>query len=267
MNPRFLRKGIVWLVGTALALVVLVPHATPVPAEKRKAVVVELFTSEGCSSCPPADALLSTLEREHASSTNGAEIIALGFHVDYWDDQGWKDRFSSRDYTTRQLEYATKFRKEPFTPQLVIDGENQLLGNDSQGAENAIAQAAAQQQQADVTLSWEPPDKLQVTATAADSKLHAQVILAVTEDDLTTSVTRGENGGHVLHHSAVVRELQILGELNRGRFQRRISVKPAKDWKAKDLRLVAFVQPAPVGPIEGAATISLVTVSLGDSSQ
>jgi hypothetical protein len=267
MNSRFSRREMVWLLGTVLAVVVLVLHASPVPAEKRSAVVVELFTSEGCSSCPPADTLLSKLEMEHASSANGTEIIALGFHVDYWDDQGWKDRFSSRDYTARQLQYATKFRKEPYTPQLVIDGENQLLGNDSQGAENAIVQAAAQQQQADVTLFWEAPDKLQVMATAADSKLHAQVMLAITEDDLTTSVTRGENGGHVLHHSAVVRELQILGELNHGRFQRRISVKPAKDWKLKDLRLIAFVQLVPMGPIEGSAIIPLVAAGHGDSTR
>src|SRR5713226_4713153 len=96
----------------------------------RKAVVVELFTSEGCSSCPPADELLSRLRQQ--TSAQGVEVIPLGFHVDYWNFQGWRDRFSSADYSKRQEQYAQKLHLEgPYTPQMVVDGGTQFVGNDA----------------------------------------------------------------------------------------------------------------------------------------
>jgi hypothetical protein len=253
-----MKRPVIWLQGFLLLAVIFLLGAfvfkPAPPAAKRKAVVVELFTSEGCSSCPPADALLTRLG--HGQSSNGAEVIPLGFHVDYWDFQGWRDRFSSHAFTERQEKYAARFHEGPYTPQLVVDGQTQLVGNDSGGAENAIIQAAARQQQTDVQLSWEAPEKLLVLATAADNAPSAQVLLAVTEDDLATNVGAGENGGRVLHHSAVVRDFRLLGQLSHGRLQVEVPLKPAKDWKVKDLRLVVFVQNAPAGPIAGAASIT-----------
>jgi hypothetical protein len=244
-----LSTAIVVLLGVAR----LVPSGAA-PVAKRKAVVIELFTSEGCSSCPPADALLGRLG--HRQSANGAEIIPLGFHVDYWNYLGWQDRFSSHAFTERQEKYAARFQEGPYTPQLVVDGQSQLVGSDSSGVENAIIQAAARQQQSDVQLSWEGPDKLLVVATGEESAPSAQVLLVITEDDLTSNVAAGENGGRVLHHSAVVRDFRLLGQLNRGRLQTQVPIKAAKDWKTRDLRLVVFVQSAPMGQITGAASIA-----------
>lgn len=259
---KLMKHSQIWLQGTPVVALVLMVGAfvfesTPPPVAKRKAVVVELFTSEGCSSCPPADALLVRMER--ALSANGAEIIPLGFHVDYWDHLGWRDRFSSHDFTARQEQYAARFGEGPYTPQLVVDGQSQLVGSDASGAERAIAQAAAQQQQAEVQLSWKTPEKLQVVATAegVPSNQVLLLLLAITEDNLSSHVAAGENDGHTLNHTAVVRNLRLLGRLEKGRWEGEIPLKLSKDWKTKDLRVVAFVQSAAVGPIQGVASIGL----------
>jgi len=253
-----MKNRVAWLQGIFLLAIVAVLIAMtfrPVAPAKRKAVVVELFTSEGCSSCPPADALLTRMQ--HQSTSNGAEIIPLGFHVDYWDHQGWQDRFSSAAYTARQEKYAARFRLDgPYTPQMVVDGETQFVGNDFSSADNAITQAATRQQQADVTLQWTSPGKLQVVVTGADKADRGEVRLAITEDNLSTTVGGGENNGHVLHHSAVVRDFRVLGKLTNGSFQTEVSLQPKKDWKINDLHAVAFVQGPSEGEIAGAASIA-----------
>ena len=252
-----MKNRLSWLQGILLLVVVAVLAAMafkPMAAAKRKAVIVELFTSEGCSSCPPADELLSRIG--HKSSANGAEVLPLGFHVDYWDHQGWRDRFSSHAYTERQQSYSMKFRLEgPYTPQMVVDGQTQFVGNDSGYAENAIVQAAARQQEADVQLTWTAPDKLLVRVTDANSKSPAEVRLAITEDNLSSNVARGENEGRVLRHSAVVRDFRLLGKLSNGEFQKEVTIKREKDWKVDDLHAVAFVQIIPDGAVEGAASV------------
>ena len=255
-----MKTRVLWLQGIFLIVIVAVLAAMtfrPAPPAKRKAVLVELFTSEGCSSCPPADELLTRME--HHSTSNGAEIIPLGFHVDYWDPLGWKDRFSSHAYTERQASYSARFRLDgPYTPQMVVDGETQFVGNDSRSAENALTQAASQQQQADVTLQWKSPEKLLVVVTGADKAAPAEVRLAITENNLSTTVGGGENNGHVLRHSAVVRDFRLLGKLKNGSFQTEVSLQPKKDWKINDLRAVAFVQGPSEGAIEGAASIAFM---------
>src|SRR5262245_47762444 len=115
------------------------------PAPPRKAVIVELFTSEGCSTCPPADELLIKLRQTRANE--GFEIIPLGLHVDYWNHQGWTDRFSSSAYTERQVKYADKLHvKDPYTPQIVVDGTTQFVGNDAARLVQAIRDAGKKPQ-------------------------------------------------------------------------------------------------------------------------
>jgi hypothetical protein len=245
---------VVLALGFVVGLGAFVLKPTPAPAAQRKTVVVELFTSEGCSSCPPADALLAQLEQ--GASANGVQIIPLGFHVDYWDSQGWRDRFSSHLYTQRQETYAARFRlNSPYTPQMVVDGQSEFVGNDSGRIQQAIAQAAAQPAQVDVQLSWKIPGRLLVQAASGAGVESGEVLLAVTEDNLSSNVGAGENQGHVLHHAAVVRDFRHLGQLSKGQFQTELTVKAAKDWKPKDLRVTVFIQNARGGPIEGAATL------------
>src|SRR6478752_4847234 len=131
------RTGLLFAVALAIASGGV--HATPAPtrAEGPTPVIVELFTSEGCSDCPPADTLLEKLIATQPIA--GAEIIGLGQHVDYWDRLGWKDRFSSSALTARQQLYQTRFATDSiYTPQMVVDGRAEFVGSDASAARKAI---------------------------------------------------------------------------------------------------------------------------------
>jgi len=251
INFSWLRTFIVF---TAMAVPECLPGAgTPAPAA-RKAVVVELFTSEGCSSCRPADELLSSLSQEKLA--DGMEIIPLALHVDYWNFQGWTDRFSSADYSRRQQKYAQKFGlKDLFTPQMVVDGSAQVTGNDPPSVRQSISQAALRPQSADIQISVSG-DKLSVSVKTAEN-VAGTVMLALTEDKLSTKVSAGENGGRELHHSAVVRKLQSLGRLQQGSFKYSAPLKLSKDWKRENMRIVVFVEDPSSGNIEGSAVLAI----------
>ena len=254
-----MKNPVTWLQSILLLAVVILlgafifkPAAAPPPA-KRKTVVVELFTSEGCSSCPPADALLSRMGQQ--ASSNGAEIIPLGFHVDYWDHQGWRDRFSSHAYTERQEQYASRFKIEgPYTPQMVVDGATEFVGNDSSRAQQAVAEAAAEPEQAVISLLGTEPGRIKVRVTSSSLE-PADVLLAITEDNLMSKVGAGENDGRELHHSAVVRELRVLGQMKDGRFEPGpFAFTLPKDIQIKNLHCVVFVQQPSNGKILAAVS-------------
>ncbi len=235
------------LMGTSLAAT---PQGGP--------IVVELFTSEGCSSCPPADALLSKLRR--TGTVEGAEVLILGEHVDYWNQQGWTDRFSSAPFTERQSEYAHRFElQSPYTPQMVIDGHAEVSGNDANGVGRQLALAAQSPKPAQIKLSWNAEGKLQVDIDGtgdADGK----VLLAITEDGLSTQVGRGENSGRLLQHNGVVRELREIGSVHHGKFSSAVKAAPHADWKPENLRAVVFVQKSGGrGDVTGAASLAYAT--------
>jgi len=262
------------LTGLGRSLIGSAPYAASAGAETERdaspgaiPVVVELFTSEGCSSCPPADRLLAHLQR--TQPVPGADVIALEEHVDYWNDLGWNDPFSSSQFTNRQDDYAHFFRTSgPYTPQMIVDGKAQFVGSDERDALAAIAKAA-RTPKAQVTFEQiQDPE----AATTRTVRLHvsfgpisgwrpgdlAEVILAITEDDLSSNVTRGENAGNELVHRAVVRHFQILGRLDSaGSFAADPQVKLAKDWKRENLRAVAFVQDRSSRDVLGASILRL----------
>ena len=253
---KHVRLVILLLGATALPLLLSTQTAAP-PA--RKAVVVELFTSEGCSSCPPADLLLGRLRQEKFA--DGLEVVPLGLHVDYWNHQGWTDRFSSAAYTDRQIKYAEKLHvPDPYTPQMVVDGSLQFTGNDPLRARQAILQAAQRPAAAEIQITPAGEGKFQVTVKSKPDAT-GDVILAVTEDNLMSKVSAGENSNRELHHSAVVREFKSLGHLRNGNFDDRVSVNIKKDWKHDDLRIVVFVQQSHAGAIDGAASLPLAEKS------
>ncbi len=247
------------LVGAALtARTAIHPaQAAPASATGRTPVIVELFTSEGCSSCPPADALLSQLTKTQPVA--GADVIALGEHVDYWDHGGWADRFSSRRFSARQSDYANTFRKDTvYTPQMIVDGQAQFVGSDEDAARAAIARAA-RQPKAQVLLA-RAGDTLSVRVDHLPASVKndpAEVLLAVTEGGLSSSVGGGENAGRRLGHSAVVRQLTPLGTVSGGVFTAAPSVKPASGWRRENLSAVVFVQERGSRRIVGAAEVGL----------
>src|SRR5438270_72030 len=245
-----------------IAYISIVSGKTTEPGVPRKAVVVELFTSEGCSSCPPADELLGHLRQDLAAKN--VQVIPLGFHVDYWNSLGWKDRFSSAEFTQRQEQYTHALKVDgPYTPEMVVDGEVEFVGNDSGQAQRTIRQQASQLETAQVKIAPAGADQLniQVKGAAGPSNGNALVMLAITEDNLSTQVFSGENGGRTLHHAAVVRELRQVGTLNNGGMETTVPLKLQKDWKRNDLRAVVFVQNGPSGKIDGAASVALANQS------
>jgi hypothetical protein len=222
-------------------------------AQARQSVVVELFTSEGCSSCPPADALISQLSKKR-TAVDGIELILLGEHVEYWNGQGWRDRFSGPTYTQRQYDYVQQLHlATPYTPQAIIDGHTQTSGGNASALQQLITESARTPKSAKITIEPVAPDKWKVSvAEAGNRKL--KVIVGVTEDNLETRVGGGENGGRTLKHDAVVRELDQVGTVTNGQFEKIVSTHSKSDWKQDDLRAIVIVQDADSGEIHGAAS-------------
>jgi hypothetical protein len=206
-------------------------------------VLLELFTSEGCSSCPPADKLLEKLDRTQPLA--GAQIIVLSEHVDYWNSLGWTDPFSSSLFSQRQMEYVNKLGLSgAYTPQLVIDGFKDAVGSDESAVLAAILQAEMQ--------TKVPVDlKVQRSGTdlSVDIKITAggrgtNVYVALADDHAQSQVTRGENSHRTLQHVAVVKTLQLAGCTNdTGAFDKDLNLQ-LKDSSSGTWRLVVFLQNA-----------------------
>ncbi len=213
----------------------------PMDTNRKTPVLVELFTSEGCSSCPPADRVLAQLEREQTNTD--VEIITLALHVDYWNYLGWKDEFSSKSYSQRQSGYAERFKLDSiYTPQMVVDGQTQFVGSNLGTAQKAISEAAKTSKTNIEFAATE--DKLKVKISDLLAGENSYVWLAIAEDDLKTSVKRGENSGKTLSHVSVVREMKFLGNLasTDKNFETEVEFKLPTDWKKENVKFVAFVQ-------------------------
>ena len=232
----------------------------------RQPVLVELFTSEGCSDCPPADALLAVMDRRQPFPS--ADVIAVEEHVDYWDQQGWRDPFSSSKWTQRQNVYSFLFHTgSSYTPEMVVDGVEGFVGSRGATAKAAIEKAAGTQK-ARVEISEVEPStngsvtlKIDVDKLAnATPKDTAEVLLGITESGLHSSVTAGENTGHELQHSPVLRDMRVIGAAGKNGqegFTGQETVKLDAKWKSENLRAIVFVQEKKSRHVLGAAEIQL----------
>ena len=254
--------GVACIVGGA----VWFPQASSRQEELATPVLVELFTSEGCSSCPPADALLMRLEAEQP--VPGALIIALGEHVDYWNGLGWLDPFSSKAFTERQEVYRRALGEPAnYTPQIVVDGRTAFVGSLEADARQAIAKAVASPK-AEIQLQWTAVASDVVTIQTRIAGLPelpdgeiAELWLAVTETGLTTSVLRGENARRRLRHTAVTRRLERMEQLPAEMprlYETDIAVPLDPLWNRDQLRVVGFIQEASSRKVIGASQLSLV---------
>lgn len=217
------------------------------PAPAATPVLVELFTSEGCSSCPPADRLLARLAAEQP--VPGALVVPLSLHVDYWNRLGWEDPFSSPRYTERQGAYSAHFggAGRVYTPQMVVDGRAELVGSDERAARRAI-ESAAREPRAFVRVVPDGAGAARVTVAGAAAE--ADVFLAIVEDGLASDVTRGENAGRKLAHAAVARDLRLLGRTDAaGRYDSTVPIAAGSGTR----RLLAFAQERGLGRVLGAS--------------
>ncbi len=245
----FLLASAGWL-GTHLAAADNAPSTTP--------ILVELFTSEGCSSCPPADALLAKMDA--LQPVPGTQLIVLSEHVDYWNHDGWTDPYSSAAITDRQSAYAQALRlKSPYTPQFLVDGTEELQAHNNAEVVQLLQKAASAPKvpMRLVSVSVEPGNPAiirgRVESDVSSEKHKADVFVAIALDHAESQVARGENSGRHLSHVAVVTEFTKVGKLESGKSL-------GQDFRVKlklpgsgpmNLRIVAFAQESGPGKVIG----------------
>lgn len=224
----------------------------------RTPILMELFTSEGCSSCPPADNWVAQLDA--AQPLAGAQIIVLSEHVDYWDHDGWKDPFSSAAITERQQTYAHNLGgTDVYTPQIIVDGDAEIKLSNGQLASQTLQTAAGVAmipvQIEKAALEAGQPGVLtgSITADGSAARKSADVFVAVALDKTLTDVLAGENDGKKLTNIAVVKEMVKVGKLEKGKsFDQPFKVRLWPGADPANLRVIAFVQESGVGKVLGA---------------
>ena len=199
-------------------------------------ILVELFTSEGCSSCPPADLVLEQLD---------PQVIVLSEHVDYWNQLGWKDPFSSHAFTLRQEAYTRQLKADgPYTPEMIVDGAAEFNGSDTVRALQELRKAA-KQPKATIRMT---PGSAGLQVQVGDSPHAGNVYLAIADNAAVSQVAAGENHGKRLHHVAIVRSIRKLGTVKKGgEFSQSVAA-PGPGQRA-----IVFVQESDIGPVYGAA--------------
>ncbi len=248
-------------VGLGLGLAVAAPGLLCAPAggeaEVPGPVVVELFTSQGCSSCPSADAVFSTWGAEGFAR---GEVLPLSFDVDYWDYLGWKDLFSAPAYSERQRLYDVALRVRTYTPQMVVAGRAAFVGSDRSEAESQVGRFLGEPRRARLSVARARSSRLGLAVAAerlgkAEGDLH--VMLALFESGLVTDVRAGENQGRALKNDFVVRRLVDLGGLPRdGKpLRRQVDAQWEPGWNAGRAGAAVFLQDADTRAIYDAASL------------
>jgi len=251
-----------FLLLALLALAVRSAAAPAVPDASGGPVILELFTSQGCSSCPPADRLLSKLGGDPQLA---GRVIPLAFHVDYWDSQGWRDPFDAARWSERQQAYARAFHSNRiYTPQLVVDGRTECVGSEERDVLRRIKDALAAPPAGRVTLAVDPPTadgRLRVRVGAKLARAAAprdlDLWVAVWETGLVTPVGAGENASRTLRNDFVVRRLERALTLPGAAGAERsgeLVLGLDKRWKAQELGVAAFLQDPATLQIHGAAS-------------
>ena len=246
------------VVGAIVISIGISVHAQQQPLEKRFGpypVVVELFTSQGCSSCPPADELLRSIVRNPVLR---GRVFPLAFHVDYWNHLGWRDPFSSAYWSRRQMFYVRAMRlQSAYTPQAVIDGTKQLVGSNAAELASTVEAESKENRPAGTLRIALARNGSNVNATihadVAPSKSDIDVMLAIVQDEATTKVESGENGGRTLVNPAIVRRLVHAGTIRSGAFDKTVTL----PLDADRIGAVVFLQEHDTLAIRGAASAHL----------
>lgn len=208
--------------------------------------VVELFTSEGCSSCPPADKLIERISNENPDKP----IYVLAYHVDYWDHQGWKDPFSAREYTDRQRMYGSWLHLQTiYTPQIVVNGVTEFVGSDANTAERVISEGLNEGAANTLSLTGKVENgKINVDYREAVHEKRTELLLALVQKTGASDVMAGENAGRHLSHVQIVRQLKRV-DLN----NKTASIDVPAGFNGTDWELIGFVQRTSDGRITAAA--------------
>ena len=215
--------------------------------DNRGVAILQLFTSESCSSCPPADDIL----RDYANKDN---VFALSYHVTYWNRLGWTDPFSQKKFDDKQYAYGEKFRlSSVYTPQVVVNGGKETVGSKENQVANLVKTALSTPVKTTISLEKSLKNNDISINYTLSGKIPQDAILtfALVERNLATAVKRGENEGRTLHHDNVVRLEQSQKATEKGS----VSFEIAPTWKKENCAVIAFVQEANLGQVTGAAKI------------
>ena len=214
--------------------------------------VVELFTSEGCSSCPPADELVARLQKDNPLS----QLYVLAYHIDYWDHQGWNDKFSNPDYSLRQTKYADWLDLQTiYTPQIVVNGKTGFVGSDRDALLAAICTGLKQTPANSLTMKCSMgKGRIDLDYQTNTAPEEAFLVIALVQKSGQTNVTAGENAGRTLTHVQIVRKLMM--ETLHGSAGK-VSLPVPEDYKSSDWELIGFVQKKTNGTILSVAKSSL----------
>jgi len=260
----------IFILATFLTIAALVPtafinarHLKNVNGDNKGFAVIELFTSEGCSSCPPADELVARIEKE----SKDKPVYILAYHVDYWNRLGWKDAFSSADYSKRQNDYANYLNLQSvYTPQIVVNGKTEFVGSEEGTLRNAIRtslqKASSTQLALNVSAIEQGRADIKYNTEGTDKNTVLQI--AVLQKNAQTKVERGENGGRTLSHVQIVRKLQRVAlNVNNGS----VNVALPHGFDTQGWEIIGFLQNTVNGTIIGASRATLSNeVSAGTSA-
>jgi len=221
-------------------------------------VVVELFTSQGCSSCPPADRLLSALYQQ--SKQEGTRVIPLSFHVAYWNYLGWKDPFSKEAFSQRQRNYAKALHSGVYTPQMVFNGRQEGVGSKANQVLGRVETQLKKPAKASISLNYTlKANELQASFELDALPIDSDVNIALVERDLELYVKRGENGGRTLKHDNVVRDFDTI-RLTKGEKKGNVSLSIPQDMDLAKASLVVYAQSKNYGEVYAAAQVDLQKV-------
>ena len=209
--------------------------------------LLELYTSEGCSSCPPADELIGRIQQEYKDDN----LYVLAYHVDYWDRQGWKDVFSNADYTQRQYDYAKFLGKEPiYTPQLIINGKADYVASQETLVRNGIKSALSKPVTTDLSLeASQANNNLTVNYNIEVAFKNSSLLIAIAQKAAKSNVKRGENANRILSHYQIVHHLHSVALKDK---KGTVSIHLPKSFNEKDFEVIGFVQDKNNGNISAA---------------
>ena len=210
--------------------------------------LLELYTSEGCSSCPPADELIGRIQNEYKDDN----VYVLAYHVDYWDRQGWKDIFSNADYTKRQYDYAKFLGKEPiYTPQLIINGRADYIASQETLVRNGIKSALSKPVTTNLSLeAKQANNNLNVNYSIEGTFKNSNLLIAIVQKTAKSNVKRGENANRILSHYQIVHHLHSVALKDK---KGTVFIHLPKSFNAKYFEVIGFVQDKNKGTISGAA--------------
>ncbi|GAC1313276.1 MAG: hypothetical protein NVSMB24_36320 [Mucilaginibacter sp.] len=232
-------------------------------SENKGFAVVELFTSEGCSSCPPADELVAKIQKESA----GKPVYILTYHVDYWNHLGWKDQFSSADFSKRQHNYANYLHLQSvYTPQIVVNGKTEFVGSEEGTLRNAIRAGLQKAPVGHIDLTILKTDNKQASLkyTVEGSDKNTVMFVALLQKSAQTKVMRGENGGHTLSHVQIVRKLQQITIRGNGGVE---NITLPQGFDQRSWEIIGFLQNTVSGAVTGAARAAFTNEVSADAAK